>query len=79
MSGGAVIVLEQLVRRRRALGLRQRDMAELMGVKQSTVATFERAERGNPRIETLERYAEALGARLIWKIIGDEELPGRSD
>lgn len=79
MSGGAVIVLEQLIRRRHALGLRQRDLAELMGVSPSTVATFERAERGNPRIDTLERYARAVGARLVWKIIGDEELPGRND
>lgn len=79
MSAAGVLVVEQLVRRRRGLGLRQLDVAERMGVRQGTVAEFERRGGLDPRIGTLERYARAVESRLIWKVVGDETLPPRKD
>jgi transcriptional regulator with XRE-family HTH domain len=55
-------VVRALIERRKALHLRQRDVAELMHVGQSAVCQI---ERGNdPRWSTLMRYAEALGVAI---------------
>jgi len=48
---------------RRAAGLSQTEVAARMGTSQSTIARLEAGEV-DPRISTLERYAEALGGRL---------------
>jgi transcriptional regulator with XRE-family HTH domain len=48
---------------RRAAGLSQTEVAARMGTSQSTVARLEAGEV-DPRVSTLERYAEALGGRL---------------
>lgn len=48
---------------RRAAGLSQTEIAARMGTSQSTIARLEAGEV-DPRMSTLERYAEALGGRL---------------
>ena len=48
---------------RRARGLRQADVAELMGTSQSCVSDFERAKT-NPQFDFIARYAAAVGADL---------------
>ncbi|GAA0280230.1 helix-turn-helix domain-containing protein [Cryptosporangium japonicum] len=48
---------------RRAVGLSQTELAARMGTSQSTVARLEAGDV-DPRMSTLERYAEALGGRL---------------
>jgi transcriptional regulator with XRE-family HTH domain len=48
---------------RRARGLRQADVAHLMGTSQSCVSDFERAKT-NPQLDFVARYAVAVGARL---------------
>lgn len=48
---------------RRAAGLSQTEVAARMGTSQSTIARLEAGEV-DPRMSTLERYAEALGGRL---------------
>ncbi|MFG1923565.1 helix-turn-helix domain-containing protein [Cryptosporangium sp. NPDC048952] len=48
---------------RRAAGLSQTEIAARMGTSQSTVARLEAGDV-DPRMSTLERYAEALGGRL---------------
>jgi transcriptional regulator with XRE-family HTH domain len=54
-------LIRNLVRERHQKGLRQEDVAERLGVAQSTVAAFERT--GNdPRLSTIRRYAQAIGA-----------------
>lgn len=52
-----------LIRLRREQGLTQIDIAERLGVTQSSISGFERA--GNdPRLSTLRRYAQAIGVRV---------------
>lgn len=48
---------------RTAAGMRQRDVAERLGVGTSSVARLE-AEEINPRLNTLLRYLEAIGRTL---------------
>jgi transcriptional regulator with XRE-family HTH domain len=52
-----------LAEHRRAAGLSQTEIAARMGTSQSTVARLEAGEV-DPRMSTLERYADALGGRL---------------
>lgn len=50
-----------LVRARREAGLTQREVAERMGVSQQQVNKLERYD-ADPRLSTLQRYANAVGA-----------------
>ncbi|TQS44204.1 helix-turn-helix domain-containing protein [Cryptosporangium phraense] len=52
-----------LADQRRAAGLSQTEVAARMGTSQSSVARLEAGEV-DPRMSTLDRYAEALGGRL---------------
>ncbi len=56
-------VVRHLAERRRAAGLSQADVAERMRTSQSAVARLE-ANRGDLRLSTLERYAQALGLTM---------------
>src|SRR6476469_6183246 len=49
--------------RRTAIGMSQRELAELVGTTQSAIARLERG--GRPRIDTLLKIAEALECELI--------------
>jgi transcriptional regulator with XRE-family HTH domain len=57
-------VAGQVTRERRALGLSQKELAELTGTTQSAIARLESGGRP-PRIDTLLRIAEALDCELI--------------
>ncbi|GGK70886.1 hypothetical protein Sme01_27270 [Sphaerisporangium melleum] len=52
----------QLAEARRQLGLRQKDVATIMGVSIARVSQIEHGEVTS--LEVLARYVEALGARL---------------
>jgi len=56
-------LLDELVARRRAVGLSQGEVAERMGTSQPAVARLE-AGQVDARVSTLQRYADAVGARL---------------
>jgi transcriptional regulator with XRE-family HTH domain len=56
-------IADQVVARRRALGLSQHDLAQLTGTTQSAIARLESGQRP-PRIDTLLRIASALDAEL---------------
>lgn len=60
-------LLRGLVAQRRALKLRQVDVAERMQTKQSFVSQLERGET-DPQLSTLQRYARAVSARLVLRI-----------
>jgi transcriptional regulator with XRE-family HTH domain len=68
-------LVASLVRIRRDRGLRQTDVAGLLGVSQSVVSDFERLG-GDPRLSTVQRYARALGVRIrLFALDGDETRP----
>jgi len=55
-------LIDRLVRMRKTRNLTQKQVAERMGVGQSTVAGFEN-EGSDPRLSTVQRYARAVEAR----------------
>lgn len=59
-----------LVRIRREAGLTQSDVAERMGVTQQAVHKLERYD-ADPRLSTVERYANAVGALVLHRVIVD--------
>lgn len=52
-----------LVRLRKEKGLTQGQIAEMIGVDQTTVSRFEQAD-SNPQLSMIRRYARAVGARV---------------
>lgn len=55
--------LRELVERRIALGLTQAEIADLLGITPQAVSKYERYD-WDPRLSTLERYANAVGVVL---------------
>jgi DNA-binding XRE family transcriptional regulator len=53
-----------LVAQRKACGLTQKDVATAMETTQSAVSDFERGST-DPHLSTLQRYARAVGARVV--------------
>jgi len=64
--------LRTLSELRRESGLSQQDMAEELGVSQVSVSKIERQD--DPRVSTLVRYLDALGANLELRVV----FPDRS-
>lgn len=58
-------LLTQLKAAREAMGLSLSDMTQLTGMDRSALSKLETGQRGNPTVETLARYAEAVGKRLV--------------
>lgn len=59
-----------LVQQRKHMKLTQTDVAERMGVRQSTVAEFEKHD-SNPTLRTIERYASAVDGTIKLSIEDD--------
>ncbi len=57
-------IADRVAERRGAMGLSQRELAELVGTTQSAIARLERGGRP-PRIDTLLRIADALQCDLV--------------
>jgi DNA-binding Xre family transcriptional regulator len=58
-------LLVQLKSAREAKGLSLADLTELTGMDRSALSKLETGQRANPTVETLVRYAEAVGKRLV--------------
>ncbi len=58
-------LLGQLKAAREAKGLSLADLTELTGMDRSALSKLETGQRPNPTVETLVRYAEAVGKRLV--------------
>jgi len=58
-------LLSQLKAAREAKGLSLSDLTELTGMDRSALSKLESGRRANPTVETLVRYAEAVGKRLV--------------
>lgn len=62
-------LVSRLVEYRKAAGMTQTQVAEAMGVSQVTVSEFERCVGvDGPRVTTVQRYARAVGAKIVWRI-----------
>lgn len=60
--------LEAMIRARAETGVTQAELAERMGTTQSAIARLE-SGRVSPTVETLQKYARALGKRLKIEMI----------
>ena len=58
-------LLRQLKAAREAKGLSLSDLTELTGMDRSALSKLETGQRANPTVETLVRYAKAVGKRLV--------------
>lgn len=58
-------LLAQLKRTREERGLSLTDLMQRTGMERSAISKLETGQRPNPTIETLERYAEAVGKRIV--------------
>lgn len=60
----------RLVQIRHDAGLTQQDVADMLGVSQQAVQKIERYD-ADPRLSTLERYANAVGALVHHHVVVD--------
>jgi ribosome-binding protein aMBF1 (putative translation factor) len=58
-------LLRQLKAAREAKGLSLADLTELTGMDRSAISKLETGQRANPTVDTLVRYAKAVGKRLV--------------
>jgi len=58
-------VLKQLKAAREAKGLSLADVTDRTGMDRSALSKLETGRRANPTVDTLVRYAEAVGKRLV--------------
>jgi len=56
-------IIEQVLEKRIAKGMSQKQLAEKMGTKQSAIARLE-AGNSNPSVQFLEKVAKALDGKL---------------
>jgi len=66
-------LLEQLQAAREARGLSLADLTELTGMDRSALSKLETGQRSNPTVETLVRYAEAVGKQLVLTLADADE------
>lgn len=58
-------LFQELKAAREAKGLSLADVTDLTGMDRSALSTLETGQRPNPTVDTLVRYAEAVGKRLV--------------
>jgi DNA-binding XRE family transcriptional regulator len=61
-------LLHRLKQDREAAGLSLADVAERTGMDRAAISRLENGHQPNPTIETLARYAAALGKRVVWSV-----------
>ena len=67
------VLLLQLKATRETKGLSLADLTELTGMDRSALSKLETGQRANPTVETLVRYAEAVGKRLVVSLFDAQE------
>jgi len=71
--------LEEILKARAAAGLTQAEVAERIGTTQSAIARLESpSSRHSPSVETLQKYARALGCRVEIKFVPDAQAVRRT-
>lgn len=66
-------LLQQLKTAREAKGLSLADLTKVTGMDRSALSKLETGQRPNPTLETLVRYAEAVGKRLVMTLADAQE------
>ncbi len=70
----AEIVAYNLAELRRIRDVTQTELADALGVRQSSVSGIEHGD--DPHLSTLRGYVEALGGRIeVMAVFGDERFP----
>ncbi|SDC98760.1 helix-turn-helix domain-containing protein [Streptomyces prasinopilosus] len=74
-TDAVMMLVETLVRHRKACRITQKQVAQAMETTQSAVSDFERLG-GDPRLSTIMRYARAVGMAVATKahVVDDPEL-----
>ena len=62
-------LLKQLRVAREEKGLSLSDLTEITGMDRSALSKLETGRRPNPTVETLVRYADAVGKRLVVSLV----------
>ena len=62
-------LLKQLRVAREERGLSLSDLTDLTGMDRSAISKLETGQRPNPTVETLVRYAEAVGKHLVVSLV----------
>lgn len=71
-------LLRELIAIRKERGVSQREVGEMMGISQPSVAAFE-AHDSNPKLSTIRRYAHAVGALIRHTVASDDGQLGDPD
>jgi ribosome-binding protein aMBF1 (putative translation factor) len=66
-------LIKQLKAARETKGLSLSDLTEMTGMDRSALSKLETGQRTNPTVETLVRYAEAVGKRLVVALADAQE------
>ena len=77
LAGAHRQMLSELVTIRKARGMKQSHIAEILEISQQAVSKLESYD-SNPTLATLERYANAVGATLDISVRVDEQPVERS-
>ena len=64
--------LHELKKARETAGLSLADVAERSGIHKAALSRLENGVHDNPTVETLMRYAAAVGKKLTWSL---QDLP----
>lgn len=60
--------LVELKKAREAAGLSLADVSERSGIDKAALSRLENGVHDNPTVETLMRYATAIGKKLVWTL-----------
>lgn len=60
-------LVDELVKARLDSGMRQIDVANILGVAQPSVSELE-SGRTSPKLETLQKYARAVGMKIEFEV-----------
>ncbi len=71
--------LAALKKVREAAGLSLSEVAERSGIERAALSRLENAQHANPTVNTLCRYAQALGMRWVWSLEKQETDAGETN
>jgi DNA-binding XRE family transcriptional regulator len=63
-----VAAIIELKKAREAAGLSLADVAERSGIDKAALSRLENGVHDNPTVDTLMRYAAAIGKKLVWTL-----------